>query len=129
MYSCYFCSMQQPDNTRKKALSSPPGEYDFVEVVITPGKEALFHDVWLDAHCVALPLNIPLYTVQQVFDRWNCLPRSESHHRLLIGLQAVDGIFIKTQIILCTKHTDHDGGLAGSDSLSSGNTNQDLEIK
>lgn len=114
---------------RKAALSSPPGEYDFVEVVVAPGQEALLHDVRLDAHSVTLSLDIHLYTVQQVFDGWDGLPGSERHHRLLICLEAVDGILKETQIVLRPQHADHDGGLAGGDGLSSGDTNQHLEGK
>lgn len=33
---------------------------------------------------------------------------------------------METQILLCSQHTDHDGGLARSYSLGSGNTDQDL---
>lgn len=81
---------------RKAAVSSPPGEYEFVKVVVAPGQEAFLHDVRLDAHCVALTLNVHFYTVQQVFNRRDGLPGSECYHRFLIRLQAVDGVVVET---------------------------------
>lgn len=108
---------------------SPPGECEFVEVVVAPGQEALLHHVRLDAHPVALTLDVHLYTVQQVFNRRDGLPGSERHHGLLVRLQAVDGVVIETQILLGPQDADHDGGVAGGDGLGSGDTNQHLEGK
>lgn len=108
-------------------LSSPPGEYEFVEVVVAPGQEALLHDVRLDAHPVALTLDVRLHAVQQVFNGRDGLPGSERHHRLLVRLQAADGVVIETQILLRPQHADHDGGVAGGDGLGSGDTDQHLE--
>lgn len=108
-------------------FSSPPGEYEIVEVVVAPGQEALLHDVRLDAHPVALTLDVRLHAVQQVFNGRDGLPGSKRHHRLLVRLQAVDGVVIETQILLRPQHADHDGGAAGGDGLSSGDANQHLE--
>lgn len=46
------------------SVSSPPRERDFVEAVVAPGQEALLHGVRLDAHRVALLLNVRSDTVQ-----------------------------------------------------------------
>ena len=107
----------------------PPGEYEFVEVVVAPRQDVPLRDVRLDAHRVALTLNVHLDTVQQVFDGGDGFPGSEGHHRLLIRLQAVDGVVIETQILLRSQYADHDGGVAGGDGLCSGDTDQHLEVK
>lgn len=107
-------------------MLSPPRENDFIEKVVAPGQEAFLHRVRLDAQGVTLLLNVHLYTVQQVSDRWASLPGPEGHHRLLICFQTADGVLMETQIFLCSQHTDDDGGVACSYSLSSADTDQDL---
>lgn len=119
MHGFKFCS----------AVSSPPGECELIKVVVAPGQEALLHGVRLDAHPVALALDVHLYTVQQIFDQRGGLPRPERHHRLLICLQAVNGIIIEAQILLRPQHADDDGGVACGDGLGPGDTNQNLEGK
>lgn len=113
--------------TRKATTTSPPRENDFVEKVVAPRQEAFLYGVRSDAQCVALLLYVHLYAVQQVFDWRTGLPGPKGHHRLLICFQAADGVLVDTKILLCSQHTDHDGRLACSHGLSSGNTDQDLE--
>lgn len=128
LLSNIMCVLILLSENNKASLPSPPREYNFVEVVVTSGKEAFLHDVRLNAHYVALSLNIHLYTVQQVFDGWGSLPGSKCYHRLLICLKAVNGILKNTQILFCLQHTDHDGRLASSNGLSSSDTNQHLKL-
>lgn len=107
----------------------PPGEYEFVEVVVTPGQDAPLHDVRLHAHRVAPTLNVRPDTVQQVSDGGDGLPGSERHHRFLVRLQVVDGVVIETQVLLRSQYADHDGGVAGGDGFCSGDADQHLEVK
>lgn len=120
MHGVKFCS----------AVSSPPGECELMKVVpVAPGQEALLHGVRLDAHPVALALDVHLYTVQQIFDQRGGLPRPERHHRLLSRVRAVNGIIIEAQILLRPQHADDDVGVACGDGLGPGDTNQNLEDK
>lgn len=107
-------------------VPSPPGEGEFVEEVVALGQEAPLGDVRLHAHPVAPTLDVHLHAVQQVFDRRRGLPRTERHHRLLVRLQAVDGVVVATQVLFGPQHRDQDGGAACGDGLGSGDTNQNL---
>lgn len=100
-----------------------------MEEVVAPGQEAPLQDVRPDAQPVALTLDVHFHAVQQVFDGQHGLPGTERHHRLLIRLQAVDGVVVEAQILLRAQHADYDGGVAGGDGLGSGDTNQNLEEK
>ena len=111
---------------RKAAISSPPGEREFVEIVVVPGQEALLRDVWLDAHLIALTLDVHLHTVQQVFDGGCGFPGPKRHHGLLVRLQAVDGAVVETPVLLRPQHTDHDGGVPAGGGLGPGDTDQHL---
>ena len=117
------------DGKRGAASSSPPGEDEFVEVVVSLGQEALLHEVRRDAHLVALTPDVHLDTVQQVINGESRIPGPEGHHRLLGRLQAVDGVFRETQVLLRPQHADHDGGVACGDGLGSGDSYQHLEDK
>lgn len=97
-----------------------------MEDVVAAGQEALLHHVRLDAHLVALTLDVHLHAVQQVVSGQRCLPGSESHHRLLVRLQAADSAVIESQVLLRPQHADYDGGVTGGDGLGSGDANQHL---